>query len=258
MNTYDFDATKMSEYLTELEGLALSPKAAEQTSSPSSSPKADGQIENPSSSPKLDLPSDRDAAYISTYVSRKYDAYTKDCLLNGIAKMREYLASDASIDAKEFEFLIFFKHTGRWTERCCQDMDYLILQRYDPNRILEGHEDEDYDERYEREQYICDDGTTRAAPAVNDPVELDPQWADISEAVRRKALEAYSRALYSVGSVARDCEATIRYNQWMRQTLMSEAKRGVKKIAMRRDAHLYTREIPVGDPLPEGYYEIKY
>jgi hypothetical protein len=85
-------------------------------------------------------------------------------------------------------------------------------------------------------------------------VELDEQWVDVGEEVREYALSAFARKVYDVSRLCSETYATIRHYQWTREWRADLEKRGVKKIT-KRDGHVLTvKEIPIADPVPEGFH----
>ena len=193
-------------------------------------------------------------AYVRAYVSRRFREYMDDRSLSSIAAMREYLNGENSDKSKEFETLIYFKRCARGFESIVRDTKYTMKLRYHPEELLNDYDsDEDYEGRWERKTYLNDHGTIPAAPKSTDPVELDEQWADVGDEVREYALTAFARKVYDLSSLCSGTYATIRYYEDTRKYRADLERRGVKKIT-KRDGHILTvKEIPIADPVPEGF-----
>ncbi len=204
---------------------------------------------------------DEEQEYVRTYVGRRWREYMDEYCLPAVAAMREYLNEDKPAESKEFETLIFFKHRARSYARTCDSIDFLILQRYYPEDLMDNEEYEeceDGEERYERHQYLDEDGYPLPAPPSDDPVETDPRWADISDYVREFALIAFARKLAVLQEICKGAEVSIRSDQRIRQVRADREKRGVKQIT-KVDGNRYTlREIPIDEPVPEGFSVCHY
>jgi hypothetical protein len=194
--------------------------------------------------------------YVRTYVGRRWREYMDEYCLPAVTTMRGYLNTEKPAESKEFETLIFFKHRARFYENTCNSVDFLILQRYYPEDLMDNEEyeeSEDGEERWRRHQYLDKDGYPLPAPPSDDPVETDPRWADISDYVREYALTAFARKLGSLVELCQGAEVGIRSDQRTRQVRTDREKRGVKQIT-KVDGNRYTvREIPIDDPVPEGF-----
>lgn len=198
-------------------------------------------------------------AYVRAYVSSHFRENMDKYCLPGVVAMREYLNGETSDEMKEFDTLVYFKHRARGFESIVRDTNYTMKLRYHPEELLNDYDsDEDYEGRWERKTYLNDHGTIPAAPKSTDPVELDEQWADVGDEVREYALTAFARKVYDISRLCSDTYATIRHYQWTREWRADLEKRGVKKIT-KRDGHILTvKEIPIADPVPEGFRVCDY
>ena len=193
-------------------------------------------------------------AYVRAYVSRRFRENMDEYCLPGVAAMREYLNADKPDESKEFETLIYFKHRSRGFEKTVSDTNYTLKLRYHPEELLDGYDsDEDPEDRWRREAYLDEHGEVMPAPETTDPVELDEQWADVGDEVREYALTAFARKVYDMAGMCSGAEQSIRSDQRTRQVRADREKRGVKQIT-KVDGNRYTvREIPIDDPVPEGF-----
>ncbi len=199
----------------------------------------------------------REAQYVRAYVSRRYNEHMEEYCLPGIAAMRTYLQDEEKpAESKEFDTLIYFKHRARSFEHTANAVSFLITQRYYPEDLMDENANSDYEddeERWERRRYLDEDGQPLPAPPSTDPVETDPQWEDINDYVREYALTAYCQKIGQLIGICKGAECGIRSNQRTRQEREARARRGVKQI-MKREGNRYTiREIPIADPMPEGF-----
>lgn len=200
-------------------------------------------------------------AYIRAYVSRRWNEYMSESVLPEIETMRTYLNNEKPPAFKEFQTLIYFKHKARAFERTCDSIDYLIKQRYHPEELMDDHENadiEDDEERWERHHYLDADGNPLPPPPTKNPVELDPQWADVDEYAREYALIAFARKLGDLYEFAKGEENVIRSNQSIRARRKERAERGVKQIVNNTGNRYLFKEIPVADPVPDGWREANY
>ncbi len=200
---------------------------------------------------------DRDGQYVRAYVNRRYNELMEESCLPGIAAMRTYLQDEEKpANSKEFETLIFFKHRARSFEHTANAVSFLITQRYYPESLMDENVDSDYEddeERWERHQYLDEDGQPLPAPPSTDPVETDPQWEDIDDYVREYALTEYAGKIGTLMGICKGAECGIRSNQSARQEREARARRGVKQIVKNDGNRYVVREIPIADPIPEGF-----
>ncbi len=203
---------------------------------------------------------DEEQMYVRAYVTRKYREYGEEYCLPGIAAMRTYLQDEEKpAESKEFETLIYFKHKARGMESLERTMTYTMKLRYHPEELLDGYiSDEDDEDRWRRQEYLDSNGGVVPAPPSTDPVETDPEWDDISDYVREYALTAFLQKLGPLIEICGGAECGIRSDQRTRQVRADRIKRGVKQI-MKNEGNRYTiKEIPITDPIPEGYRECNY
>jgi hypothetical protein len=196
----------------------------------------------------------RDGKYVRAYVSRRYNAYMEEYIIPGIVAMRKYLSAELPAESKEFETLIYFKHRARGIEGSIKDATYTLKLRYHPEELLDGYNsDEDDEDRWNRQEYLDTHGEVIPAPPSTDPVETDPQWEDIDDYVREYALTVYVGKLETLYDICSGAEAMIRGEQRIRQKRADRIKRGVKQIVKNDGNHYIIREIPIADPIPEGF-----
>lgn len=238
------------------------PKPYDASFKPANYLKVLDEIEEKARDDSVFVPDDytkHDQAYVRAYVSRRFRENMDEYCLPSVTAMREYLSADKPDESKEFETLIYFKHRARGFEHTVSDTNYTLKLRYHPEELLDGYDsDEDPEDRWRREAYLDEHGGVIPAPETTDPVELDEQWDDVGDDVREYALTAFARKVYDMAGLCSGAEQSIRSNQRTRQVRATRAAKGVKQIMKVEGNRYIVREIPIADPVPEGFRVCDY
>lgn len=204
--------------------------------------------------------SKHEQAYIRAYVSRRWNAYMNERVLPQIQTRRDYLNNDDTLESKESSALRYFKHRALEFERTRNSIDYIVTQRYHPEELMDEYTDSDIEaseERYYLRKHLDENGNLSHPIPTTDPVELDPQWADVDDFVREQALVAFARKFSQLYEIARCEEDKIRSNRYAYMKHKFRTERGTKQIKTYGPPYT-TMEIPIDKPIPEGWYESYY